>query len=138
MNKKNEFTTLLQQRLEHTHIENNEALKVLESRNVKKAFHYLDPPYPGTDQGNYAGYTIDNFNALLTWCATECKGKFLLSNYNSDLLTEFIQVHGWHKKEIEHRIKAPRKSGPSKIEVLVWTYNYEQNSRDLFNQNESH
>jgi len=120
--------------LENTFIENNEALTILISRNVKKAFHYIDPPYFNADMGHYAGYTEENLKSLLTWCANDCKGKFLLSNYNSDLLNEFIQVHGWHKKEVTHRIKAPRKSGAAKVEVLVWNYDVTKFSKDLFNQ----
>lgn len=133
-NKKLQFVKDLQLRLENTFIENNEALTILVSRNVKRAFHYIDPPYFNADMGHYPGYTEENFKSLLTWCANECKGKFLLSNYNSEILDEFIQVHGWHKKEIEHRLKAPRKSGATKLEVLVWNYDVSKFSRDLFNQ----
>ena len=49
--KKEDFTEILCDRLENVCIENNDAAAVLKSRNVKKAFHYIDTPYPGADQG---------------------------------------------------------------------------------------
>lgn len=121
-NKKAEFTEYLVYRIEHCYIENDDALKILNSRNVPNAFHYLDPPYCGADMGHYKGYSWSDYRQLLEWCAYHCTGKFLLSNYNSEILDAFIKVHGWHKKEITHRIKAPRKSGAAKVEVLVSNY----------------
>ncbi|MEM7551118.1 MAG: DNA adenine methylase [Bacteroidota bacterium] len=121
-------------RIQHAYIENKDGLSVLKSRNVKKAFHYLDPPYPGADQGHYAGYTWDDFEKLLEWCQNECKGKFLLSNYNSEMLDRYIERNGWIKKEIVHRLKAPRKSGDNKVEVLVRNYKNVCGTLDLFNE----
>lgn len=61
LNKKEQFVKELQQRLENTFIENTDAITILHSRNVKKAFHYLDPPYFNADQGHYSGYTEEKF-----------------------------------------------------------------------------
>ena len=112
------------------YIECDDALKILRSRNVEKAFHYLDPPYPGSDQGHYKGYSFDDLQMLLDWCRNECRGKFLLSNYNSELLDDYIERNNWNRKEIIHRLTAPRKSGDAKIEVFVW--NYDMNEMPLF------
>lgn len=120
--RKEEFTQHLVHRIENAYIENDDAIKILRSRNSKSAFHYLDPPYCGTDMGHYAGYTWTEYENLLNWCENECQGKFLLSNYKSDLLDEFIDKNNWYKKEIIHRLKAPRKSGELKIEILVSNY----------------
>lgn len=121
--RKEQFTEQLVSRIEHAYIENEDAIKIQESRNVAKAFHYIDPPYAGADQGHYAGYTWEQYEQQLDWMATKCKGKFMLSNYNSDLLEGYIKKYGWIKREITHRLKAPRKSGPTKTEVLVFNYN---------------
>lgn len=51
-----------------------------------------------------------------------CKGKFLLSSYNSPMLEDYIQRNGWFKTEITHQIKSPRKTGTAKVEVLVRNY----------------
>ena len=120
--KKERFTELLAKRIEHAYIEHEDALKILHSRNVSGAFHYIDPPYLGTDQGHYSGYSVEDFTRLLDFLSNDLKGKFLLSNYNSEILDEYIAKNNWHKKEIKFRIKAPRKPKNTKIEVLVWNY----------------
>ena len=83
-------------RLKHVQIECNNALKVIQSRDMDTAFHYVDPPYPETDMGHYGGYTLDNFKELLSVLAT-IKGKFLLSSYDYPILAEFAQKNGWHQ-----------------------------------------
>lgn len=121
VNNKKAFTKLLQHRIEGCSIENKDALEVLISRNVADAFHYLDPPYPGADQGHYRGYTWEEYHALLTLCET-LKGRFMLSNYNSPMLDEFIQRNGWWKKEYKINNKGMRRNDAAKVEVLVCNY----------------
>jgi hypothetical protein len=86
------------------------------------------------DQGHYRGYTQLEYEALLNWCATECKGKFLLSNYNSEILNDFIQANGWNKKEITIRLQAANTKYKlkEKTEVLVWNYNELQGQIKMF------
>lgn len=124
--------SMVTSRIEHAYIENEDAIKILRSRNVKKAFHYVDPPYPNADQGHYAGYTWADYKKLLKWLGKECKGKFLLSSYNSRMLDCAIKMFGWHKTEIKHRLKAPRKSGDTKVEVLVRNYENVCNTLSIF------
>ena len=126
------FTELLVARIEHAYIENEDALKILRSRNTTNAFHYIDPPYAGADQGHYGGYTWEEYKVLLDFLEQECKGKFMLSNYNSDLLEQYILRNGWFKKEITHKISGKRSlnsragrnaSGrDTRTEVLVSNY----------------
>lgn len=143
-NRKALFTNRLVQRIEHAYIENDDALKVLKSRNVKKAFHYLDPPYPGADNGHYTGYTWEAYEALLKFLGDECKGKFLLSNYNSELLDQYILRYGWHKKEITMKISGSKSLNSrrgrmdngilARTEVLVSNYKSACGTIELFNQ----
>ena len=121
--RKAQFTEKFVERIENAHIENDDALKILNSRNVAKAFHYVDPPYYNADQGHYKGYTIHDYILLLEWLQHECKGKFLLSNYESDILNGYIERNHWNHKCITLRLAAPRKTGKVKTEVLVWNYN---------------
>lgn len=125
--RKADFTEKLVARIENAYIENEDAIKILKSRNVEQAFHYLDPPYPNADQGHYQGYTFADYEQLLLWCANECKGKFLLSSYNSDMLDSFIAANGWNKKEILLRVGGSREVNPrlnrkDRTEVLVSNY----------------
>lgn len=132
--KKQEFTELLVARIENVHIENNDALVILNSRNTPEAFHRLDPPYPPADQGHYKGYGYPEFEKLLQWCAGECKGKFLLSNYNSPMLTEYTAVHGWNKLEIKNRVQAPniKSTIKDRTELLIWNYDVNEGQQKLF------
>lgn len=128
---KKRFTAELVKRIEMLHIENRCALQVINSRDTVKTFHYIDPPYPGADQGHYRGYTWSDFEQLLKVLET-AKGKFLLSNYNSPLLDEYIERNGWRKQEFTFRNKGMRKNDREKMEVLVW--NYKQPNLNLFGQ----
>lgn len=124
--KKNKFTDSLVARIENAVIENEHWMKVADARDSNQCFHYLDPPYPGTDQGKHHKFNWEDFEQLLTWC-TACNGKFMLSNYNSPLLDQFIESNGWYKREIIHELKAARKGGTQthKVEVLAMNYNPE-------------
>lgn len=117
-NMKRQFTDLLVSRVEDAHIECRDAVQVLQSRNVPNAFHYVDPPYPNANQGHYKGYNFSHFELLLIQLE-KTKGKFLLSNYNSDMLDAFIKKNDWWKKEITVKSRGMRKNETNKIEVLV-------------------
>lgn len=120
-NKKKRFTEWLVHRLEDASIENNDAKIVLLSRNVKNAFHYIDPPYFNADMGHYGGWTENDLIDLLSVCE-QLTGRFLLSNYNSEILDQFVEKNGWFKKEINQRLKAPKVSNRDKVEVLISNY----------------
>jgi DNA adenine methylase len=132
-NKKADFTDSLAARIEGTQIENGDALDILNSRNVKGAFHYIDTPYPDTDQGHYSGYSFTDFEKQLQWLATDCKGKFMLSNSDSELLNKYCKKYHWHKKEITDRLKIRRKGSDAKLEVLIMNYDIPKKT-DLFSQ----
>jgi hypothetical protein len=72
----------------------------------------------------------------LNWCATVCKGKFLLSSYNTDMLTSFIEKHGWHKKEITFLLDGKRdtrkKGTDTRTEILVSNYDTPCGTGNLF------
>jgi DNA adenine methylase len=121
-NKKRLFTEQLVARLENASIENKDAIAVLQSANVPWALHYIDTPYFNADMGHYSGFTENNLVDVLE-CCQQLTGKFVLSNYNSEPLEHYITKNNWFKKEVTHRIKAPRKTGTAKVEVIVSNYN---------------
>lgn len=127
-NKKMDFTDRLVARIENATIENTDAIRVLNARNHPNALHYLDPIYPDTNEETYrffghAKTTWADYETLLKWLAT-CKGKFILSSYNNEVLHGYQAIYGWNKKEITHKLKAPRQGGKqlTKTEVLVYNY----------------
>jgi DNA adenine methylase len=118
-NKRAGFTIDYAIRLQQVQIECCDALRIIRSRDETEAFFYLDPPYVGTDQGHYDGYTQEDFDALLD-ILKKLKGKFLLSSYRNKSLTEFTQKNKWHTLEIAMAL--PVSKGKRKIEVLTANY----------------
>ena len=116
--KKAQFDELYVKRLEATSIFCRDALDVIVKSDRDDAFHYIDPPYFNADMGHYGGYTADNFEDLLKVCEG-LKGKFMLSSYKSDLLTQYADKNGWVVKEYE--LNRPAGKG-RKIEVLTMNY----------------
>ena len=124
-NKKLLFDIAIYKRLENTQVENNDACKVIESRDMEDAFHYVDPPYIDSNQGHYAGYSENDYKQLLD-VLSNVKGKFLLSSYPSDILRAYAEKNGWHTKIFDKPLSARKaetgKPRPRKIEVLTANY----------------
>ena len=119
-NKRNAFTEEFAIRLQTVQVECTDAIRIVKTRDYEEAFHYCDPPYYNSNMGHYDGYTIEDFELLLT-TLSKVKGKFLLSSYPSDMLKEYILQHKWHHLQIEQRV-AISKKGKRKIECLTANY----------------
>ena len=124
-NKIDQFQEVLSERLRYTQIEQNDAHKVILSRDTVSAFHYVDPPYIDTNQGHYGGYTHEHFRRDLD-ALTKVKGKFLLSTYPSDILKEYVKANGWYTKQIEKTLSASNgaKLTKRKTKIEQLTANY--------------
>jgi len=86
---KNQCSRLLlcAERLHSVYIENEDALKVIERWDSPQTLFYCDPPYPGTVQGHYSGYTQEDFNQLVE-ALDNCQGSFLLSCYKQECIPD--------------------------------------------------
>jgi len=71
-NKKRSLEAALD-RLADVHISSEDAIRCLERWDSPHTLYYVDPPYVGTNQGHYGGYTADDWQNL-------CDA---LDNYNS-------------------------------------------------------
>ena len=118
------FTPEISERLERVDIECEDALKVIERRDHEDAFFYLDPPYINCDQGHYAGYTEADFERLLT-LLTKIKGKFLLSNYPSEILDRYAKENKRPMLKIDRLLSVNHKKKNLATEVLVGNYDLE-------------
>jgi DNA adenine methylase len=128
---KRQYFIQLKERLQEVQISKNEALSVIKKRDTKETFYYLDPPYPGSYQGHYRGYSMLEFSLLLN-TLNSIKGKFILSNFWSQTLKYHIIKNGWHFKKIT-KVKNVANLGGSvqyKEEILVWNYNVKNSSID--------
>lgn len=108
-------------RLDTVQISCRDALEVIKYRDREDTFFYLDPPYPGTDQGHYKGYTENDLEKLLK-ILESVHGKFMLSNYSSELLEKYAVQNDWTIRKFDLRLSAPRKKGERKREILVMNY----------------
>jgi DNA adenine methylase len=121
-NKRSGFTVDYAIRLQRVQIECCDAPRIIRSRDTPETFFYLDPPYPGTDQGHYDGYTQEDFDALLE-LLEGIQGKFLLSSFRNKSLADAAGKNGWAAEEIRLASAMTHdRTARRKIEVL--TYNY--------------
>lgn len=119
-NKRERFTTDYAIRLQYVTLESRDAIRVIKTTDYDNAFFYVDPPYYNADMGHYDGYTIEDFQMLLE--ALSCiEGKFLLSSYPSELLSECTERYKWHSFNIEQNVSVSNK-GKRKVEVLTANY----------------
>tara|TARA_R110002124_G_scaffold17532_3_gene73506 strand:+ start:387554 stop:388351 length:798 start_codon:yes stop_codon:yes gene_type:complete len=125
LNKKLAFDENISQRLVTAQIENTDACRVIQSRDTKDAFHYVDPPYIDSNQGHYGGYNKEDYKRLLE-TLSNIKGKFLLSSYPSEILSMYAQANGWHTLIFEKPLSAQKavKGKPRARKVEVLTANY--------------
>lgn len=119
--KKKSFIEDYKTRLQHTTIENDDALKIIARYDSVNTFHYVDPPYFNSDCGHYDGYTEQDFKNLLNTLSL-VEGKFLLSSYPSSLLTEYSEKNGWFTKQIKKKVSV--NNGENKMKTEVLTANY--------------
>lgn len=85
-----------------------------------------------SDCGYYHGYSNEDFVNLLKMLKN-VEGKFLMSSYSSDVLSEFTKDCSWKTISIEQKVSvanATGKLGKKKTEVLTANY-------DLRNPNDT-
>jgi DNA adenine methylase len=124
-NYRNGFTYKVHERLKHVQISCRDALKVIANRDTSETFFFLDPPYPGCAQKHYNGFSFEDLEVLLK-VLTAVKGRFILCNFESEMLNKYITENGWNKTVIDMPLRVANritKGTKRKQEVLV--YNYE-------------
>lgn len=120
------FTPALHERLKNVQISSRDASLVIQQRDSEETFFFLDPPYPGCEQKHYSGFTFDHLQQLLDLLMV-IKGKFILCNFQSKMLDEYIKKAGWFVKvfDMSCNVGNKRKKGTRKQEVLVYNYQIE-------------
>lgn len=103
-------------RLRNVVLECDDALKVIKRWDSPGTAFYLDPPYPGSDQGHYSGYTSEMFAELVS-TLDQIQGSFLLSNYEQPGIPDH-----WERFEREVVLMAAKRKGAAreKRTEIVW------------------
>jgi DNA adenine methylase len=122
-NKRGSFSIDYAVRLQRVQIEYCDALRIIRSRDMEDAFFYLDPPYAGTDQGHYDGYTQEDFDGLLNLLET-IKGKFLLSSFRNKTLTKLSKQNNWSALEYKMECSMTSRYKNPRIKIEVLTANF--------------
>lgn len=131
-NKRLDFSEALRTRLSETQISCRDALDVIRKRDSTDTFFYLDPPYPGSAQSHYSGYTHKDLSELLSVLGS-IKGKFILSNYWCQTLRYHIAVNNWNFKSIKMDLKVNNLGHHKteyRTEILIYNYDIEKNLFD--------
>jgi DNA adenine methylase len=116
---KSAFNLSLKERLECVTIENDDAFKILVRYDTEDAFHFIDPPYVGSNLGHYADmFNDENLKQLLELCA-KLKGKFMLTMFPNDLINNFAIQYNWRIHKIERQISACKSSSRRKQEEWI-------------------
>jgi DNA adenine methylase len=123
---KEAFNDALKNRLQRTTIEQDDALRVIKRYDTPDAFHFVDPPYVGSNMGHYSGMFNDEcLQELLKLLAT-LEGKFMLTMYPNESIQEVAKFNGWRIIEVERQISACKASARRKqIEWIVINYEIE-------------
>lgn len=102
-------------RISKLHVFNEDALTFIKRLDRPYVFLYVDPPYPGTSQGHYSGYTIEDYKALLQ-ALDKTQASFILSCYRQGCEPEH-----WKSIDIESHTSAPRnKQSEKKRTETIW------------------
>lgn len=83
----------LLERVSTLYIACSDAIDCIQRWDSPQTFFYCDPPYPGSDQGHYAGYTQEDFISLVV-ALKECRGSFILSCYEQ---SELVIPSDWER-----------------------------------------
>lgn len=124
-NRKKDFVKEISVRLNNVQISSRDAIKIINDRDTKLTLFYFDPPYPGSYQGHYCGYTMKEFAQLLERLSS-IKGKFILSNFWSHTLRYYIIKNKWNYEKISMPLNVGLNTKKNrKTEVLIWNYQTE-------------
>jgi len=111
------------ERLSRVYISCQDALDCIKTWDSPQTFFYCDPPYPGSHQGHYSGYTVEDFQKLIE-VLDGVEGSFLLSCYE----VEGVEIpKNWEKFQFDVPLNAKKVSRnekrPRRVEVLYRRFN---------------
>lgn len=122
---KESFDEHLSSRLEHCTIESRDALNIIQLYDREDAFHFVDPPYVGSDCGHYSGmFSEDDLGHLLD-LLSQIKGKFMLTMYPNETIQRYADSLGWQIHKITRFVSAGRSSRKHKEEWIICNYQVE-------------
>ena len=86
-------------------ISSEDAIKSIKRWDSPETLFYIDPPYPGTDQSHYSGYSQKDFDLLME-AIKEAEGTVILSCYPNESVP-----YNWERYEITRKCSINFKDG---------------------------
>lgn len=121
-NAKDAFTEQLCQRLSRVTIENQDGLKIIKRYDCLDAFHFVDPPYVGSDCGPYkCSFNEQNLHELLE-LLSQIQGKFMLTMFPNEDIKNFADRYGWKIHKVSRTISASKVNRRKQEEWIVVNY----------------
>ena len=133
------------QRLSQVHIDDKDALDFIDTWDSPETIFYCDPPYPGSNQGHYTGYTLNDWQQLCNKLDS-CQSSYILSNYPQQIQPKsaqhIIQIQATMSASGSGQTKrSDRSIKPSSTELgdrsrteILWICNRSNLIRDDLNQ----
>lgn len=119
-NAKEAFGLELKVLLESCTIEQDDAFQVILRYDTPDTFHFVDPPYVGHNMGHYTGmFGAEDLTRLLELLAG-IKGKFMLTMYPNEQITQYVGKYGWHVHEVERLVVASNSNNTSRRRQNEW------------------
>ena len=92
--------------LQHSTIECDDAFVVIKRYDCPKAFHFIDPPYVGSNMGHYSGmFNEQSLVELLDVCAG-LQGKFMLTMYPNETIQQYVDRRKWTIHKVDRQVSA--------------------------------
>lgn len=121
-NGKDQFTEAVCQRLAHVTVESEDGKNVIRRYDCPEAFHFVDPPYVGSDCGHYNGtFDEEDFSRLLDTLAT-VEGKFMLTMFPHEKIERLAARYGWTIHRLDRTITASKVSRRRQEEWITTNY----------------
>lgn len=121
-NARDNFTQELCDRLKRVTVENEDGINVIKRYDCPTAFHFVDPPYVGSDCGHYNGTFGNEDFARLLETLSNVKGKFMLTMFPNDDISHYADQNGWHIHRVERTITASKVSRRRQEEWITTNY----------------
>ena len=121
-NAKEAFTEELCCRLGRVTVECEDGIDVIRRYDCPEAFHFVDPPYVGSDCDHYS----DTFNEQdleeLLAILSEVEGKFMLTMFPHEKIERLAARYGWTIHRLDRTITASKVSRRRQEEWMVTNY----------------
>lgn len=121
-NAKESFTEELCRRLGSVTVECEDGTNLIRRYDCEGAFHFVDPPYVGSDCGHYNGtFDEQDFSRLLATLST-VEGKFMLTMFPHPAIEKYAADHGWTIRRLDRMITASKVSRRRQEEWITTNY----------------